>query len=141
MAVGEDAVAASVSARRGVGAAAPAGSIVGELVASVRWAPLVANWLAGLAASADSAGCVRSALLATAAVWREIVADDGPGLATAAVTGPALAGTSPTVVTTFVAELAVLRLVVATAWGATTGASAAADPLAERRTSVGVAAG
>jgi hypothetical protein len=53
-----------------------------------------------------------------------------------------LAGTSPTVVTTFVTALSVLRLVVATApdWAATTGESMGAEPAAaERRTSVGEA--
>lgn len=55
-----------------------------------------------------------------------------------------MAGTSPTVVTTFVTALSVLRLVVATApaCGAITGASIAAVPVAEeRRIIAGVAVG
>lgn len=81
---------------------------------------------------------------ALAAVCREIVAEEGPGLAFAAVAGPALAATSPTVVTTFVTAVLVLRLVVATdpACDATTGESEADWPVAAvRRTIVGEAVG
>ncbi len=140
-AVGEGAAAASVAARRGRPAATRDGSMVGTSLACARVAPPRANWLAGLAASADNDGCVRVAPLALGAVCRDMAAVEGPGLAVPAVCGPALAGTSPTVVTTFVTALAVLRLAVATApaLGATTGASIGAEPAAaERRTSVGV---
>jgi hypothetical protein len=87
---------------------------------------------------------VRVAPLDDGADCREMLADEGPGLAAAAVCGPALAGTSPTVVTTFVTALLALRLVVATlpACEAITGESTAADPVAaERRIMVGVATG
>lgn len=53
-----------------------------------------------------------------------------------------MAGTSPTVVTTFVIALSVLRLIVATPdWAAVTGESIAAEPVAERRTVAGVLVG
>ena len=81
--------------------------------------------------------------LAAGAACREIVADDGPGLAAPATCGPALAGTSPTVVTRLVTASLALRFVVATPdCAAVTGESIVAEPLdADRRTSVGVLAG
>lgn len=88
-------------------------------------------------------GCVIVAPLAAGAACREIVADDGPGFAAPATWGPALAGTSPTVVTTLVTASLAWRLFVATpVCAAVTGESIVAEPLdVDRRTSVGVLAG
>ena len=79
------------------------------------------------------------ASLAAGVACREMAAEEGPGFAAPATCGPALAGTSPTVVTTLVTALSVLRLIVATPdWAAVTGESIAAEPVAERRTVAGV---
>jgi hypothetical protein len=140
-AAGEVVVSAEATARRGEPAVLALDSIAGALPDSARALPPRTNWLAGLAAAAERLGCVIVASLAAGAVWRAMVAEEGPGLAAPATWGPAFAGTSPTVVTTFVTALSVLRVMVATPdWAAVTGESIAADPLAERRTFAGVLA-
>lgn len=65
-----------------------------------RAAPPCETWAVGLAALTLADGCVRVAPAALAVVWREVVAEDGPSGALAAVWGPALDGTSETLVTT-----------------------------------------
>jgi hypothetical protein len=112
--VGELAVAAKDTARRGEPARALDSLIAGASLDWVRLAPPRASWLDGLSAGADRLGCVRVAAALAAAVCLEMLAEDGPGLALAAVCGPALAGTSATVVTTFAIAFRVLRLEVAT---------------------------
>jgi hypothetical protein len=142
-AVGELAVAAEAIARCGAPAALAEGSIVGTCDDCARATPPLVALAVGPAAGTEAAACVREAAGLSAAVCRATVEGDGPGLATAAVCGPALVGTSPTVVTALATAVCVLRLAVGVALllEATVGESLAALPVVARRIGVAVADG
>ena len=98
--MGDVAWVAVATARFGERPGAPLGSIVGVVEFCARAAPPCETCAVGLATLMLAEGCVRVAPAAFAAVWREVVAEDGPSGALAAVCGPALVGTSDTLVTT-----------------------------------------
>jgi hypothetical protein len=137
-AVGELAEAAWAIARCGAPVALAEGSIVGTCDDCARATPPLVALAVGPAAGTAAAACVREAAGLLAAVCRAIVDDDGPGFAAAAVCGPALVGTSPTVVTALATAVCVLRLAVGVGLllAATAGESLAALPLVARRVGV-----
>jgi hypothetical protein len=111
----------------------PLGSIVGVVEFCARAAPPCETWAVGLATFTFAAGCVRVAPAALAVVWREVVADDGPRGAEAAVCGPAFVGTSETLVTVLLWTACVERDATVAEPGLAAGASAALLGVVVRR--------